>query len=51
MPDINEAKAFLASIGMPKAQQADICALSILAIAGLKPSDTWESATNEWQDP
>lgn len=48
MPKIDEARDFLASIGMPKAQQADICALSILAMAGIKPDDDWENATNEW---
>ena len=36
MPKIDETKEFLASIGMPKAQQSDICALSILALAGNK---------------
>lgn len=48
MPKIDEARDFLASVGMPKAQQADICALSILAMAGVKPDDDWNDATNEW---
>lgn len=48
MLKIDEAREFLASIGMPKAQQADICALSILAMAGIKPDDKWEKASNEW---
>ncbi|MBO6107956.1 MAG: restriction endonuclease [Eubacterium sp.] len=48
MPKLNEAKEFLANVGMPKAQQADICALSILAMAGIKPNDDWENASNEW---
>ena len=48
MPKIDEARDFLASVGMPKAQQADICALSILAMAGVKPDDDWKDATNEW---
>ena len=48
MPKLDEAKEFLVSIGMPKAQQADICALSILAMAGIKPTDSWADATNEW---
>lgn len=48
MPKIEEAKKFLASIGMPKAQQSDPCALSLLAMAGLKPKDEWRMATNEW---
>lgn len=48
MPKLDEAREFLASVGMPKAQQADICALSILAMAGIKPDDDWRDATNEW---
>ena len=48
MPKIDEARDFLASIGMPKAQQADICALNILAMTGIKPDDDWKNATNEW---
>jgi len=48
MPKIEEAREFLAIIGMPKAQQADICALSILAMAGIKPDNEWETASNEW---
>lgn len=48
MPKIEEAKKFLASVGMPKAQQSDPCALSLLAMAGLKPKDEWRMATNEW---
>ena len=45
---IEEARQFLEKMGMPKAQQADICALSILALAGIKPNDKWISANNEW---
>ncbi len=48
MLKLDEAREFLASVGMPKAQQADICALSILAMAGIKPDDDWKDATNEW---
>lgn len=48
MPKIEEAKYFLESIGMPKAQQSDLCALSLLAMAGLKQNDDWSKASNEW---
>ena len=48
MPKLDEAREFLMNVGMPKAQQADICALSILAMAGIKPDDDWKDATNEW---
>ena len=48
MPKLDEAREFLMNVGMPKAQQADICALSILAMAGIKPDSDWKDATNEW---
>lgn len=48
MPKLDEARNFLACIGMPKAQQADICALSVLAMARIKPDDDWNNATNDW---
>lgn len=34
---IEETREFLQTIGMPKAQQADICCYVILAMAGVKP--------------
>ncbi len=36
------------NLGMPKRQQADICILTILSMANLKPESDWSSATNEW---
>lgn len=33
---------------MPKAQQADLCALTLLSMANLKPQDDWSSATADW---
>jgi BsuBI/PstI restriction endonuclease C-terminus. len=45
---IEETREFLQIIGMPKAQQADICCYVILAMAGVKPDMRWEEATNEW---
>ena len=48
MPKIDEAKKFLEDIGMPKAQRSDICALSLLAMAGIKSDDEWKKASNEW---
>lgn len=48
MSKIDQAKKYLSDIGMPKAQQSDICALSLLAMAGIKPDDTWETASNDW---
>lgn len=48
MGKINEAREFLQLIGMPKAQQADICCYVILAMAGIKPDMAWSEATNDW---
>lgn len=48
MDKIEETRDFLNRIGMPKAQQADICCYVILAMAGIKPDMRWEEATNEW---
>lgn len=48
MDKIEETREFLQNVGMPKAQQADICCYVILAMAGIKPNMTWVEATNEW---
>ena len=48
MDKIEETRDFLDRIGMPKAQQADICCYVILAMAGIKPDMQWKEATNEW---
>ena len=48
MDKIEETRDFLDHIGMPKAQQADICCYVILAMAGMKPDMQWKEATNEW---
>ena len=45
---IEETREFLQTIGMPKAQQADICCYVILAMAEIKPDMSWSEATNEW---
>lgn len=48
MGKIDEAREFLQLVGMPKAQQADICCYVILAMAGVKPDMAWSEATNDW---
>lgn len=45
---IEEAREFLKTIGMPKAQQADICCYVLLAMAGIKSNTSWNEAANEW---
>lgn len=48
MDKITKAKYILKAIGLPDRQQADLCALSLLALAGIKKSSVWCFATNEW---
>lgn len=45
---IEEARQILTLVGMPKAQQKDICCYVLLAMAGIKPDMTWDEAENEW---
>ena len=45
---IDEAKAILESIGMPRAQQADICCYVLVAMANLRPTDNWANAERAW---
>lgn len=45
---IEETRELLQTIGMPKAQQADMCCYVILAMAGVKPDMSWSEASNEW---
>lgn len=47
MNKMEEAKEFLKEIGMPRAQLSDICCLSLLALAGLKPEMKWNEAINK----
>ena len=48
MDKVEEAREFLKMVGMPKAQQADICCYVLLAMADMKPDMSWKEARNEW---
>ena len=48
MDQIQEARRFLQMVGMPKAQQTDICCYVLLAMAGVKPDMSWSEAENDW---
>lgn len=48
MDKLEETREILKFIGMPKAQQSDICCYTLLAMAGIKPGMGWNDATNEW---
>lgn len=44
----DESKEILRAMEIPIKQQNDMCCFVLLAMAGLKESDSWRSATNEW---
>lgn len=44
MDKIDEARELLKMLGMPKAQQADICCYVLLAMAGIKQDTLWNDA-------
>lgn len=48
MDKLKKIKTLLADIGMPSAQQSDLCALTILALANLREIGGFSSATNNW---
>lgn len=48
MDKLKKIKSLLADIGTPPAQQSDLCALTILAMANLKEIGSFASATNNW---
>ena len=45
---VEETRKFLELVGMPKAQQADICCYVLLAMADIKPEMSWNEAKNNW---
>jgi hypothetical protein len=44
MSKIKEAQAILKELGLPEAQQNEISALTLLALCGVKETDTWRNA-------
>ena len=44
MSKIKEAQLILEAMGLPKAQQNEISALTLLALCGIKQSDSWKSS-------
>ncbi|MCM1408122.1 MAG: restriction endonuclease [Treponema brennaborense] len=48
MEKIDDVRELLKILGMPKAQQADICCYVLLAMAGIKLDTKWADAKNEW---
>lgn len=48
MGKVEEIRQLLKSVGMPERQQADLCCYVLLAMANVKETDSWQTATNEW---
>ena len=48
MDKVEIIKALLKAVGMPQKQQSDLCALSLLAMAGLRENDSLSRATGDW---
>ncbi len=44
----DESREILQAMEIPSKQQNDMCCFVLLAMAGIKESDSWKSATNEW---
>jgi hypothetical protein len=43
---VKEALAILNDLGLPKQQQNERSALTLLSLLGLKPSESWEDASD-----
>lgn len=48
MSKLEDAKQILQEIGMPKKQQNDLCAYTLLALLNIKNEDEWSAASNEY---
>ena len=48
MDNVKKMQAILAKLQVPVKQQSEICAYTLLAMAGIKKNTSWSSATNEW---
>lgn len=48
MGKVEEARHLLIEIGMPDRQRTDLCCYVLLAMANVKETEPWQSATNEW---
>lgn len=48
MDKLTRIKQLLHAVGLPKAQQADLCAYVILALSNIKQRTPFSKATNQW---
>lgn len=47
MPKVKEAQIILKALGLPRAQQNKMAALTLIALCNLKPQDMWKDAKRE----
>lgn len=45
---VEEAREFLINIGMPPKQTVDVCCYTLLAMADIKPNQSWSTARSYW---
>lgn len=48
MNKIEQARKILSELKVPLKQQADLCCLTLLSMADIKPKDNWREASNKW---
>lgn len=48
MNNIKKIQTILSQLDVPLKQQSELCAYTILAMAGIKKTSSWDAATNEW---
>ena len=48
MDKLDDAKKILFMLGMPSKQQSDLCAYTLVALAGLKTNMKWQQASQNW---
>ena len=48
MDNLQKIKKMLSELHVPESQQSDLCAHTLLAMAGIKKTSPWSNATNEW---
>lgn len=48
MNKIEQAREILSELKVPDKQQTDLCCLTLLSMANIKPSDNWKNADNNW---
>ncbi|MBQ8443313.1 MAG: restriction endonuclease [Bacteroides sp.] len=48
MDNLKKMQDLLVKLQVPAKQQAELCAYTLLAMAGIKKKNSWNKATNEW---